>query len=675
MALTATFAADFSQFESSLQQATVKLQGFERATSTASRDLNRAVSEFSGQKVAVEAARMAEAVERVGGVSKLTAAEQEKVNRVMTEAAEKFRALGQEVPKGIAALEDATRRVPTQNKSILDSLTPLAGAFGVAFSVGTVINMGKAILDNADAVQKLSDKTGIAIEPLQTLKFAAEQSGNSFEQVTKAITMMQQRVAGGNDSAIGALRGLGISLEEFQRMTPDQQFTAIAREVAKIQDPMERVRVATELFGKAGAEILPTLVSDIDALADAAPKMSEKAIRAFDAIGDTWDRLTTAGMNFAGETVSTMIDGFDRMARSLGALATGELQDFVRIMNDAEVVLPQLPPTLDGIGASAGAASLSLAEMARIEKELTETAAESIRLSERKKQIQDALFGRDLIARANDYVDALGGVENITKLTDEKKKELTRTIEAAIKQYQALGEKAPPELLKIKNATFDLDAEMAKLNEKTLPAFAGIIGKIDTTLDPLPVDLGAIRTELRFTAETIAQEVVPQLAALDERIARTVTSWQEAMERVRRGQGTMTAQGRVMSLADFDAQYMDLYLAARALAPLRDPRDIEEELRRSRQRIIDAQPRALADGGTAFAGRTHLVGERGPELFVPNRNGAVVPNHRLGGTSITFAPVLNGPVFGGNKQQVARELFDAFESYLRGGGMRFATGA
>lgn len=38
----------------------------------------------------------------------------------------------------------------------------------------------------------------------------------------------------------------------------------------------------------------------------------------------------------------------------------------------------------------------------------------------------------------------------------------------------------------------------------------------------------------------------------------------------------------------------------------------------------------LADGGTAKAGDMHLVGERGPELFVPRVTGTVIPNEKLG---------------------------------------------
>jgi len=44
----------------------------------------------------------------------------------------------------------------------------------------------------------------------------------------------------------------------------------------------------------------------------------------------------------------------------------------------------------------------------------------------------------------------------------------------------------------------------------------------------------------------------------------------------------------------------------------------------------------LADGGSASANTPYMVGERGPELFVPRSSGTVVPNHALsgmGGTS------------------------------------------
>lgn len=43
----------------------------------------------------------------------------------------------------------------------------------------------------------------------------------------------------------------------------------------------------------------------------------------------------------------------------------------------------------------------------------------------------------------------------------------------------------------------------------------------------------------------------------------------------------------------------------------------------------------LAKGGTAHGGRPHIVGERGPELFIPNMTGTVVPNGGFGGGNVT----------------------------------------
>jgi|5_EtaG_2_1085323.scaffolds.fasta_scaffold09257_2 hypothetical protein len=41
----------------------------------------------------------------------------------------------------------------------------------------------------------------------------------------------------------------------------------------------------------------------------------------------------------------------------------------------------------------------------------------------------------------------------------------------------------------------------------------------------------------------------------------------------------------------------------------------------------------LADGGTARAGRSYIVGERGPEMFTPGVTGTVTPNESLGGST------------------------------------------
>lgn len=48
-----------------------------------------------------------------------------------------------------------------------------------------------------------------------------------------------------------------------------------------------------------------------------------------------------------------------------------------------------------------------------------------------------------------------------------------------------------------------------------------------------------------------------------------------------------------------------------------------------------------ADGGPVDTGKTYVVGERGPELFVPKTAGTIVPNHAMGGGGVVINQTVN----------------------------------
>lgn len=48
-----------------------------------------------------------------------------------------------------------------------------------------------------------------------------------------------------------------------------------------------------------------------------------------------------------------------------------------------------------------------------------------------------------------------------------------------------------------------------------------------------------------------------------------------------------------------------------------------------------------ATGGDVYAGNPTLVGEKGAEVFVPSGPGKIIPNSQIGGSSVTFAPVID----------------------------------
>lgn len=59
----------------------------------------------------------------------------------------------------------------------------------------------------------------------------------------------------------------------------------------------------------------------------------------------------------------------------------------------------------------------------------------------------------------------------------------------------------------------------------------------------------------------------------------------------------------------------------------------------------------FANGGRPPVGRPSIVGERGPELFVPDRAGTIVPNNALGGSNIVVNVDASGSSVQGDGQQ------------------------
>jgi len=71
-----------------------------------------------------------------------------------------------------------------------------------------------------------------------------------------------------------------------------------------------------------------------------------------------------------------------------------------------------------------------------------------------------------------------------------------------------------------------------------------------------------------------------------------------------------------------------------------------------------------ANGGPVNAGTSYVVGERGPELFVPNTSGKIIPNGGSGGGGSTINVTVNGAI---DAEGTARTIVDVLNrSFSRG---------
>jgi hypothetical protein len=136
MPLTATFAADLDAFTKSIERGIVTLQTFERATKTGVRAVARELESISGQRLAVEATRMAESIKRLGGefgiaggLAKLLPDELQRVQRTIERTAEKATLLGETLPPSLRALRDEVSKLPKPTDDAAISFGKLVASY------------------------------------------------------------------------------------------------------------------------------------------------------------------------------------------------------------------------------------------------------------------------------------------------------------------------------------------------------------------------------------------------------------------------------------------------------------------------------------------------------------------------------------------------------------------
>jgi hypothetical protein len=144
-------------------------------------------------------------------------------------------------------------------KGGLTALGAVAGATAVGLTAAVVATAGAA--DKFDDAAKI---TGVAVDRLQELNYAAGFAGLTFEALQGALGAVNRQVreaAGGNKELAAAFAAAGIATRDSNGhlRSADAILADVADKIAATQDPTERVALATQLLGKQGAALIPVL--------------------------------------------------------------------------------------------------------------------------------------------------------------------------------------------------------------------------------------------------------------------------------------------------------------------------------------------------------------------------------------------------------------------------------
>jgi len=162
---------------------------------------------------------------------------------------------------------DAVKRSASQTAASLESafaktrslIGLIAGAVAVRAAVSSFAELAQA----ADAIGKRAQAVGLTAEALQTLQFAAGQSGVQAEELDQAMAKLAVGIADferGTGKAAGALAALGFSAQQLKGLGLEGALLAIADKFQTIQDGAGKAALVAKIFGEdIGRKLVPFL--------------------------------------------------------------------------------------------------------------------------------------------------------------------------------------------------------------------------------------------------------------------------------------------------------------------------------------------------------------------------------------------------------------------------------
>lgn len=171
--------------------------------------------------------------------------------------------------------------------------------------VRSLIDVGRAQADVVDKSSKMAARLGVTYKEFAGLSLAGDLAGVSMDSIGAAMTKADVafvRAAEGSKTAQAAFRGIGLAVEDLNGLSAAERFEAITTAIAGLPTEAQKAEAAVQLFGRAGAELLPLFAGGAGAIADATAQA---------------ERLGLALTNAQGRDVEAMNDAFTMVGKAI----------------------------------------------------------------------------------------------------------------------------------------------------------------------------------------------------------------------------------------------------------------------------------------------------------------------------------------------------------------------
>jgi len=174
-----------------------------------------------------------------------------------------------EAQKQLAAQSLLTIKAYDDQQAAIKSLSAaaVAGVTAATALAGAFIYKTKTAIDAAAALSTFSEKTGIAVERLAALKYAADLSDTSIDTLGRALARLPKSLIEGSNPNSEAGRAFGfLGIDPTSLKTEEQAIDAIATAITNVQDPMAKSAALQMIFKRNGEELIPLFNQGADGI-------------------------------------------------------------------------------------------------------------------------------------------------------------------------------------------------------------------------------------------------------------------------------------------------------------------------------------------------------------------------------------------------------------------------
>lgn len=542
-----------------------------------------------------------------------------------------------------AGLDDATKSTKAFESNVKKSLKEAERASqelnAMMSKIGIVATVASAgilkLLQHADQIADMADAFEISINSLMEMQRAFTLAGGKADALGNAMSKLAQnaqRAREGSDEARKGFEKLGISGAEVDKLAPDELFARVAESLNEIENPTQRSAVAFENLGKAAkgvdwkkywqeyGEGKDTLQNVSGAVKDAAQAWEnlEKAGKSALNVLLTMLRPISALINNIADTIRRIQSG-EGGDVDWGAAMGGLPNEGVISYGDSpkSKKAPVETKKLQGGYSKPSEASQAEASAAEMVRRQTQDYVRLVGQALRRQQVETE--NARLTRNERDVRVALLRIEEerntqLSNLNRELAVEQSKGEKANKERIDALKEQMTV-VLEVKNAELKATEEIMRARQEEQRSF----------------EFGWNRAFAQFAEDAgnkakVAEDMFKSftdnmLSALDRFVESGKLSFSDLARSIildlikiqlrAQAVGIFGSLSKVFSFGSMGASSSTDFLGASAGSS-------------------GGFGLKFATGGVPPVGVPSLVGENGPELFVPRSSGAVIPNNQLG---------------------------------------------